>query len=387
MIMETPMQTPFIEDLEERKETYRHFWQGDNLGRPLVSIFAVRNEPSLLPAVTDDPEKRWLDPGYVIPNGLTLLANTLFLGDSIPYLPVDLGPGSLAAYLGSGVECHPNTVWFHQVMNDLQGDLPVFNDSNLWWQRHFDLIRQAADVGRKKGFYVAIPDLIEGLDTLASLRGSQELVMDLLFDPQNVHRHLANITDLYFRYYDLLYRSTADEDGWSISTYLEPFGPGRTGKIQCDFAALMNPKLFAEFAVPYLERQAARLDYVAYHLDGPGAIFSTSQVSAIEKIRVVQWIPGAGRAPAYDEKWDDRVFDVLIHAGKVVQIIFTPPQDISEDESQALLQEIVAGISRLLKKYKPENFWFIFKYGFPESSVRRVLVPAARDWGVHIFMG
>jgi len=376
------MQTSFIEDLEERKETYRRFWQGDNLRRPLVSIFAVRNEPIPLPSAPDDPERRWLDPGYVINNGLTMLANTLFLGDSIPYLRVDLGPGSLAAYLGCGVECFPNTVWFHKVLNDLQGDLPVFNQSNIWWRRHFDLIRQTVDVGREKGFYVAIPDLIEGLDTLASLRGSQELVMDLLFDPQNVHRHLVNITELYFHYYDLLYRTVADEDGWSISTYLEPFGPGHTGKIQCDFAALMNPKLFAEFAAPYIAQQAARFDCVAYHLDGPGAIYSAPQVSRIQKIRVVQWIPGAGQAPAYDEKWDDRVFDVLIKSGKVVQIIFTPPHDVSEGEGPVLLQESVTGINRLMKKYQPECFWFIFKYGFPESSVRRVLVPAARDWGV-----
>ena len=313
---------------------------------------------------------------------MALLANTLFLGDSIPYLQVDFGPGSLAAYLGSKVECHANTVWFHKIFDDLAGDLPEFDESNVWWQRHFDLIRRAADVGRKKGFYVAIPDLIEGLDTLASLRGSQELIMDLMFDPQNVHRHLANITELYFRYYDLLYRTTADEKGWSISTYLEPFGPGRTGKMQCDFAALMNPKLLAEFATPYLEYQAARLDYVAYHLDGPGAIYSASHICSIRKIRVVQWIPGAGQSPAYAEKWDDRVFDVLIKSGKVVQIIFTPPQNVSEDESHSLLREIVGGINRLMGKYRPENFWFIFRYGFPESSVRRVLVPAARDWGV-----
>lgn len=376
------MQTLFIEDLEERKETYRRFWQGDNLGRPLLSIFATRNEPTPLPPVPKDTESRWLDPGYVIPNGLTTFANTLYLGDSIPYLRVDLGPGSLAAYLGSDVTCQPNTVWFHKVLDDLQGDLPKFDENNIWWQRHFDLIRQATEIGREKGFYVAIPDLIEGVDTLASLRGSQELVFDLMDHAQNVHRHLANITELYFCYYNLLYQTVADEDGWSICTYLEPFGPGRTGKMQCDFAALMDPKLFAEFAVPYLTKQAAQFDYVAYHLDGPGAIYSTQQVCSVENIRVVQWIPGAGQAPPYDEKWDDRVLDVLIKSGKVVQMIFTPPQDISESESQALLQEIVAGINRLLKKYRPECFWFIFKYGFPESSVQQVLVPAARDWGV-----
>jgi 5-methyltetrahydrofolate--homocysteine methyltransferase len=310
---------------------------------------------------------------------LATLAHTLFLGDSIPHLRIDLGPGSLAAYLGCDIGCDDRTVWFHQALDRLDGHLPTFDPDNVDWRRHFSLLRRAAQIGRERGFYVALPDLDEGLDTLSSLRGNQELVMDLMLDPANAHRHLENITDLYFRYYDPIYNAVADEAGWSISTYLQTFGPGRTNKLQCDFAALMNPRLFAEFAVPYLERQAAQLDFVAYHLDGPGAIYSAPLVCAIEKIRVVQWIPGAGQAPPYDERWDN-VLDVILQAGRTVQFVFTG-RDIPLEARRAHLAGIVEGLNRLFTRCDPERFWLVFPFDYAEADVHDILAPAARKWG------
>ena len=231
---------------------------------------------------------------------------------------------------------------------------------------------------------MAIPDLIEGLDTLASLRGSEALVLDMM-DRDNrsdLHGHLQNITSRYRHYYDRIHAAVSDEDGWSICTYLEPFGQGRTCKIQCDFAALLDPELFAEFAVPFIEDQAANYDYVTYHLDGPGAIYSAPLVAGIDKIRVIQWIPGAGSAPEYDERWESEVIDTLIGAGKVVQMIFSPRYPATQDEQKVYLEKIVSGLTRLVNRYGRDHFWFIFKYGFRESLVKQVLLPAAREWGL-----
>lgn len=379
------MQTPYIDNLDERKAAYQRFWRREKLGRPLVSIYARREDPLPYdppPSIPRDPEKVWLDPNYVIPSCLQRLASTLFLGDSIPHIAVDLGPGSLAAYLGSRVTCNFQTVWFDKVMDSLTGDAPLFSENNIWWKRHFDLIAQAAEIGRERGFYVAIPDLTEGLDVLAALRGPKELIMDLMRDPGNAHRHLENITKLYFRYYDLIHDTVADADGWSICTYLEPFGRGRTGKIQCDFAALLNPTLFSSFAAFYIKQQVRYLDHVSYHLDGPGAIYSTRILADMENIRVVQWVPGIGQPPHYDQQWETQVLAPLIEAGKVIQFLFYPPINLCESGYRTHLKEIVLGLTRLVKKYGPDNFWFIFKYGFSESVVEEVLLPAVRQWRV-----
>jgi len=377
----------YIDNLDERKSTYSRFWAGEKLGRPIVSIHARRDQarphnPS--PGIPADPESMFLDPDFVIPNRLASLAKTSFLGDSIPHISVDLGPGSLAAYMGSRIQCDYLTVWFQEVMSSISDQLQDVDETNPYWQRHFALISQAAEVGAEQGFYVALPDLIEGLDTLASLRGSESLVLDLM-DPDNrsvIHGHLRKIEASYLYYYDRIHEVVSDPDGCNISTYLETFGQGRTCKIQCDFAALLDPGLFTEFAVPFIENQAANYDYVSYHLDGPGAIYSTPLVAGVDKIRVIQWISGAGRAPEYDDKWESLVIEPLIDAGKVVQMIFGARYPASKDEQKAHLEEIANGLTRLVNRYGPDNFWFVFKYGFSESLVKQVLLPSAQEWGV-----
>jgi hypothetical protein len=379
----------YVDNLAERKETYSRFWRGENLGRPIVSIHAKRETPRShepAPAFPGDLESYWLDPEYVIPSRLAMLSKSEFLGDSIPHISVDLGPGSLAAYLGSPVVCDFVTVWYKENMSSLKDPLPLFDAENIWWKRHLELITRAAEVGAERGFYVAIPDFIEGVDTLASLRGSEPLVYDLMGDDSkpDAHRHLQNITDLYTQYYDLVHEKVTDQDGWNICTYLEPFGQGRTCKIQCDFAALMDPDLFAEFALPYIEQQAANYDYVTYHLDGPDAIYSAAQLASVEKIRAIQWIPGAGAAPEYDEQWESKVLDTLFDAGKVVQMVFPPDYLAPQSDQKVRLERIIAGLDRLVAKYGPEKFWFIFKYGFRESLVRELLLPAARKWGLPV---
>ncbi|HJN52894.1 MAG: hypothetical protein QGI68_01295 [Pseudomonadales bacterium] len=380
-------ESEYVDNLEERKDTYDRFWKGENLGRPIVSIQAKRDAPRTdesSPAFPSDLESRWLDPDYVIPSRLKMLSTSEFLGDSIPHVSLDLGPGSLAAYLGSPVVCDWITVWYRESLSSLRDPLPVFDEENIWWNKHLELLSKAAEVGFERGFYVAIPDLIEGVDTLASLRGSEPLVYDLVdhSSKQDAHKHLHNITQLYVQYYDRVHAEVTDGDGWNICTYLEPFGQGRTCKIQCDFAALMDPDLFAEFALPYIQQQAEGFDHVSYHLDGPDAIYSAPQVASVDKIKVVQWIPGAGAAPEYDEQWESKVLDILIDAGKVVQMIFMPNYLAPEDEQRADLQKIIAGLNRLVARYGPEKFWFIFKYGFRESLVRELLLPAAEKWGL-----
>jgi hypothetical protein len=377
----------YIENLEARKATYTRFWRKEPLGRPIVSIFAQREHPLPCPEPrprSEFPADQWLEPDYVLNDRLILLAHTRFWGDSIPHIIVDLGPGSLAAYLGCPVTCTPETVWFHKTMTKITEPLADFDPEQSWWRRHLELIRQAATLGNERGFYVALPDLIEGVDTLASLRGTSELIMDLLQEPETIQQHLQRLTQLYFRYYDQIHAVVADPAGWSICTYLEAFGKGRAGKIQCDFAALMNPKLFAEFALPSITQQAARFDFVAYHLDGPGAIYTVPFLAEIEKIRVIQWVAGAGHAPQYDQRWEKRVIAPLIEAGKTIQFLFHPPENGSAQEYRDDLTAIMTGVTRLIKTYGPDAFWLVFKYGYPEAIVKEVVLPVVRSWGVDI---
>src|SRR5699024_7599957 len=137
-----------------------------------------------------------------------------------------------------------------------------------------------------------IPELMENIDVLASLRGAQNTVYDLIDEPEEMEERIQQVTDVYFDYYDRFYDLVKDTDGSSSYTVFQIWGEGKTAKIQCDFSALMSPNQFREFIVDPLRQQARKLDHVLYHLDGPDAIKHVDALMEIEEIDALQWTSG-----------------------------------------------------------------------------------------------
>jgi 5-methyltetrahydrofolate--homocysteine methyltransferase len=144
------------------------------------------------------------------------------------------------------------------------------------------------------------PDLVEGLDTLAAMRGTQTLLQDLIDRPDWVHDCLKKITQLYFHYYDMTYDVIRDEVGGS--TFFT-WAPGRQVKLQCDFSAMISPGMFKEFMVPVLTEMTERVSYSWYHWDGADAIGHLDTLLSIPELDMIQWTPGEGVPEEASSTW------------------------------------------------------------------------------------
>lgn len=60
--------------------------------------------------------------------------------------------------------------------------------------------------------------------------------------------------------------------------------PKRRYPIQCDFSAMLSPKLFKRFVLPDILTQAEHMDYSIYHLGGPNEIPYIDDIFASPKI-------------------------------------------------------------------------------------------------------
>ena len=91
--------------------------------------------------------------------------------------------------------------------------------SHVWIGRRFlpERYVQACRLlaARRGKFLLEFPDFIEGLDTLAAMRDTQRLLVDLVERPGWVHESLAKITECWRRVYDTYYEFMADEVGGS----------------------------------------------------------------------------------------------------------------------------------------------------------------------------
>ena len=310
----------YREDMDKVRERLTIWWNGGDIGRPAMHITARRPEPLEHVPILPQPDG-WVthysttDFAYRVNLASRACINTYYLGDAVPIVAPDLAPNCVALYLGcEGVES-PGTVWCEPFIDDPDEAKFDYDPENFYWRFTLSLGKEQLDLGKGK-FLLQFPDLIEGLDTLAAMRDTQKLLIDLLERPEWVHRSLRQITDRYFRYYDILYDMFRDEVGGS---YFWAWAPGRMAKFQCDFSAMISPAMFEEFMIPILNEMCERVSYCMYHWDGPGAVCHHDLLLDIPKLDMLQWTPGAGQPPTWDKFWWE-MYHKTIDAGKKVLI-------------------------------------------------------------------
>ena len=294
----------YREDMDEVRQRLTTWWNGGDIGRPAMQITAPRDEP--LEQIPEMPEPEGWVTRYSTSNfdyrvNLSARAhvNTHFLGEAVPHVAPDLAPNCLALFLGcNGVEM-PGTCWCEPCIAGPETARFDFAPDNFYWQFALRLGREQLRIARGKGL-LQFPDLIEALDTLGAMRGTEELLVDLIERPEWVHRCLRRITDRYFHYYDILYDMFRDEVGGSI---FWAWAPGRMAKFQCDFSAMISPAMFGEYMVPVLTEMCERVSYCMYHWDGPGALGHHDHLLGIPRLTMLQWTPGAGAEPTWDKRW------------------------------------------------------------------------------------
>lgn len=310
----------YREDMDDVRTLLATWWDGGDIGRPAFAITAPR--PAPLEDIPAMPEpKGWVTDystsnyEYRVNLSARTCINTYYLGEAVPVVAPDLAPNCLALYLGcQGIDM-PGTVWCKSFVERPEDIRFEFDPNNFYWRFTLRLGEEQLRLGREK-FLLQFPDLIEGLDTLAAMRGNERLLIDLIERPEWVHNCLRQITDRYFHYYDILYDMMRDEVGGSVYWL---WAPGRMTKFQCDFSAMISAEMFKEFMVPIFTEMSERVSYCIYHWDGPCAIQHHDHLLSIPKLKMLQWTPGAGVEPCGNKRWW-RLYHKTFEAGKKIYI-------------------------------------------------------------------
>jgi len=361
---------------ENWSETQAHFnawWNRKSFGRPLMRVVARRKLPlgELEPVKEPkSPMEFHLDVERKVIEMRNYCKSYVFMAEAFPYIDLNLGPGSLATYLGTEPVFAWDTVWYKECAENLE-DLKKlsFDENNHWWKLHLEMI-QKAQVNSKDDFLVSIPDLIENIDILSAMRGPQNLCYDLIDEPEKVKEYVSQIDDLYFKYYNMLYDIVKSEDGSCCYTAFSVWGMGKTAKVQCDFSALLSPLQFREFIVPSLRKQLSKLDNSIYHLDGPDAIRHLDALMEIEELDALQWTAGAGQPDGGSEKWYS-IYDKVRTANKSLWIAIYDGK----------LEDWILCADKIVKRYGSAGIYLLFPEMEEEES-QKLMEFAEMNWNV-----
>jgi hypothetical protein len=319
------MQT-WKENWAESQKNYIDWWEGKGLVITMWEACRKNGSPHVPvpePKAPASMQQRWLDPKWRSEQLHYEMAIGSLLGDIIPVANTQLGPGSMAAILGANLEAREDTIWIRQ-NEEWDGQIKL-DPENPWWKLHLDLLR-ACKAKAQGHYYIGCPDIMEGLDVLASLRGNDNVLMDMLMDPEGLEEQVRKVNEVYFEVFDRIYDIIREGDEMAFC-YFSIWAPGKCSKFQSDISVMISEDDYRRFVQPYLREQCQKIPYSLYHLDGVDAIRHLDAILEIPELKAVQWTPGYGQPQGGDPCWYD-LYKRIKAAGKSVLPCWVKPEEL-----------------------------------------------------------
>ena len=322
-------------NLEETKQRYINWWNHKgiilNMGEPFQEGVQPHAEITP-PAPAKDLSQKWFDPQWRAEYLDWYVAHSSLKADILPVANTQLGPGSLAAILGGVFEGGEDTIWIHP--NPDFTDEIVFNPEHPNWILHKELLK-ACKAKANGHYFVGMPDLMEGLDVLAALKGTDRVLLDTVMQPEILEQQMQQINDIYFKVFDELYDIIREGDEMAFC-YFSSWAPGKMSKLQSDISTMISQDDYRRFVQPFIREQCQKIDYTLYHLDGVGAMHHLPALLEIEELNAIQWTPGVGEPQGGSPKWYD-LYKKILAGGKSVMACW-----VTLDELKPLLDHIGA---------------------------------------------
>jgi len=317
----------FKRDWEEIKGIFEEWWDGA-LDRPLVQVVYPRNVGT--PEIDSWVFLRYYpDVEEALERLFHQFSRIVFGKEAYPNVWVNLGPGSLAAYLGAEIKFDPkaNTSWFLGNFSLKELENMEFDPENEWWGytcRAYDAAREKCRGRAILGF----TDLLDAVTVTGLLRGNfpTNLLRDMFTDGRRVKRAFERVHSLLFKYYEESCRLIdVEENGYS--TWAGLWSEKKHFVLQCDFIVYLSPRMFKEFVFPLILEECKYFDRTIWHLDGPLELKHLDALLSIRELDCIQWVPGEGNPDSGEECWVP-LYRKIQEKGKLLQIS-VPPRKVT----------------------------------------------------------
>ena len=327
-------------NLEETKRHYIDWWNHRGIVLNMWEHFQEGVKPHAdvpAPKPYKDLNQRWFDPAWRADYLDWYVAHSSLMADILPVANTQLGPGSLAAILGGVFEGGEDTIWIHprpasSVADGVPDDDITFDPNHPNWLLHKELL-SACKRKAQGHYYVGMPDLMEGLDVLAALKGTDKVLLDTVMQPEVLERQMQQINDIYFQVFDELYDIIREGDEMAFC-YFSAWAPDKMTKLQSDISTMISVDDYRRFVQPFIREQCQKIPYTLYHLDGVGAMHHLDALLEIDELNAIQWTPGVGEPQGGSPKWYD-LYRRILAAGKSIMACW-----VTLDELRPLLDNI-----------------------------------------------
>jgi hypothetical protein len=324
-------------DWDSVKKRYAAFWAADLYDRPLLLVTAPKSGADPAPPWHDGratEEEKWTDIGFAIWSTEQGVPRTWYGPDTLPALHsyksyIGMSAGGAMLY-GATAQYAEDTVWVAPV--DAAERYPAYSVVASRRQHVVDCFRDAGLSSRGR-YYIRESFANHAGDTLAALRGTENLLVDLMENPSwvrdTLYRISRDFTSLLHDVWPLVSPEVIGREGWLSTAGI--WSEQINFCSDCDVSCMVSPRHFEEIFLPPLLEAIHGIPHNIYHLDGAGAIGHLGALLASPEIHAIQWVPGAGREAILP--WVGLLRRIQA-SGRSIQVVVRP------EEVEPLLDEI-----------------------------------------------
>lgn len=345
----------FKPDWEIVKKRLESLWFCEN-DRACMAVTCLKdNHHYVRETPPADPEalfSYFTDADWIHRRQMHLFENLFFGGEALPVVFMNFGTAGHAKYFkGCKFRFTENTVWYDRSLGD--DELPQYMGEEGMLAVEKRCMEKLSHLAQ--GIYmVSMPDNCGILDALSHLRGSNQLLTDLIDRPDWVLKSIDKILEGHLHSSTLLFDTIRENNlGGSSHGWMHTWTAGRHQQLQVDFSVMISPQMFEKFAMPELIRLTEWLDRSIYHLDGQEQIRHLDMILSLKRLNMIQWTPVAGQPPTHAFI---PVLQRIQAAGK--GLVLFPQKD---------------EVPKLLQSLKPQGLYLIVNDAKNESEARDLL--------------
>ena len=285
-------------DWDTAKERLRAWWAHEYFGRCALSVTAPKDD---MPASQPEPRAAsiddfWYGLDYISRRMEYTLSRKFFGGEAEPVWNGGYaGHTAIPAYLGCPVALDWGTAWWTPTLTAPEIDLEAirFDATHPSFLFAMDLLRRGAKEAKGRSL-VSLGAFGGSGDSLAGLRGTEQLLIDCIEQPEAIKAAEERLMDIWITVFEHCYEITnAVNEG---STYwMNLWSPGRTYAVHNDFSYNISPAMFRELFLPAIKRQTEFLDHSIYHVDGVNAFVHVDALLELPRLQAFQIYPGEGK--------------------------------------------------------------------------------------------
>lgn len=216
-----------------------------------------------------------------------------YLWEAIPSVFSYFGTSGIAEYAGCEPVYSPRTAWFQPCLDEPDAGDISFKKPEVF-ERQKDTLKKIIELS-KNDYAVPVTDNCGIADALAAMRGSENLLMDMITDEDFVREGIEKLLPIYKETEEQFFDLVKENNEGSIISWMHIWAPKRCAQMQCDLSVMISPDMYEKFILPELEELSAFLDYPVYHFDGQEQIRHLDLLLSVKKLKAIQWTPVAGQ--------------------------------------------------------------------------------------------